>query len=494
MSNSDSSNNPLFVYSIYPNQVFISTTTTLTLFISNPLDGDDVSIAKGRPEEKLFDNSEQSDEIDVYIPGTPGGEQGTPAGYLTEALNNVNCTSLSDGWGCTSISGSSGYYFKIYALGDTKLQPGDSIRIEFQTVQVNDTPGAPLIRIDEFIGDNYGSQLLTVQKLRQEVKIIAWADPSKVALNQISTINWSAWGGAYVTIAPDPLNPNPGQERRFPCQGSGVATGQIQVQVTPSQSQETFTLTVWTNDQQSAKDLVVVNVSKPLILSFSGAPTEPINLNESVTLQWNVKYANQVYLVSGGGRPSRVPLQKEQQVYPKDFLIGNQSSVIYTLQATGRDYTTQKPLTKSQTVNFKPVQILYFKYTDLTTKAFIYDTANALTVNISTPDSQYPDLLQLVAAGPGGPKVQYLGSGPYLQIQYFNASPLPIQPGQSSILSWVTLNADSVKLDPGNISVPSNAQGGGSCSVNPTQTTTYVLTARKGQETVTSQLMVVVQS
>ena len=58
------------------------------------------------------------------------------------------------------------------------------------------------------------------------------------------------------------------------------------------------------------------------------------------------------------------------------------------------------------------------------------------------------------------------------QIVRFEASPLSIQPGQSSTLSWTTAGATTVS-----ISGVGNVNLNGSTTVSPTQTTTYVLTA-----------------
>ena len=72
-------------------------------------------------------------------------------------------------------------------------------------------------------------------------------------------------------------------------------------------------------------------------------------------------------------------------------------------------------------------------------------------------------------------------------ISSFSASPSSIQPGQSSTLSWgAVTNADSVSIDPGvgGVGTP------GSRSVSPQTTTTYVLTARCGNNSATRQAVV----
>lgn len=59
------------------------------------------------------------------------------------------------------------------------------------------------------------------------------------------------------------------------------------------------------------------------------------------------------------------------------------------------------------------------------------------------------------------------------QILRFEASPLSIQPGQQSTLSWTTTGATTVSISGGVGAVIAN----GSTTVSPTQTTTYTLTA-----------------
>jgi hypothetical protein len=75
------------------------------------------------------------------------------------------------------------------------------------------------------------------------------------------------------------------------------------------------------------------------------------------------------------------------------------------------------------------------------------------------------------------------------QIVRFEASPLTLQPGQSTTLSWATNGASTVSISPGVGSVPIN----GSTTVTPTQTTTYTLTATSSDgKSVTSPVTVIV--
>jgi hypothetical protein len=76
------------------------------------------------------------------------------------------------------------------------------------------------------------------------------------------------------------------------------------------------------------------------------------------------------------------------------------------------------------------------------------------------------------------------------QIVRFEASPLTIQPGQNSTLSWATNNADKVTISP----TVGNVNPNGSSVVTPNQTTTYTLTATNTStgQSVTAPVTIVV--
>ena len=76
------------------------------------------------------------------------------------------------------------------------------------------------------------------------------------------------------------------------------------------------------------------------------------------------------------------------------------------------------------------------------------------------------------------------------QIIRFEGSPLSIQPGQQSTLSWTTTGATQVSIS-GVGSVTLN----GSTTVSPAQTTTYTLSATSGDgKTVTAPITITVAS
>src|SRR4029078_1399912 len=82
---------------------------------------------------------------------------------------------------------------------------------------------------------------------------------------------------------------------------------------------------------------------------------------------------------------------------------------------------------------------------------------------------------------------------PHTQVMYFNAAPASVASGAPVTLSFITNNATSLLLMPGNLTpavVPNS--GIGTQQVNPTVTTDYVLTATGPSGSVTSTLTVTV--
>ncbi len=89
-------------------------------------------------------------------------------------------------------------------------------------------------------------------------------------------------------------------------------------------------------------------------------------------------------------------------------------------------------------------------------------TTYTLTATGASGTINASQTVTVTPVGPGNP-----------QIIRFEASPLSIQPGQSSTLSWTTTGANTVAITP-NVG---NVSPNGSTVVTPPQTTTYTLTA-----------------
>lgn len=87
-------------------------------------------------------------------------------------------------------------------------------------------------------------------------------------------------------------------------------------------------------------------------------------------------------------------------------------------------------------------------------------------------------------------EVKVMAASP-VSVATFTASPSTIQPGGTSTLSWVVLNATTVTISPG---VGSVNAGTGSTQVSPAATTTYTMTATGPAGTVTSSVVVTVST
>jgi hypothetical protein len=119
-------------------------------------------------------------------------------------------------------------------------------------------------------------------------------------------------------------------------------------------------------------------------------------------------------------------------------------------------------------------------------------TVDAHTGSVAVSPTQ-TTTYTLTATGPTGQVTQQVtvtvGSGAGPQVLRFEASPLNIQPGQSSTLSWTTNGGSSVTIDNGIGTVAAN----GSTSVSPNATTKYTLTVTSADgRSVTSPITITV--
>jgi hypothetical protein len=246
-------------------------------------------------------------------------------------------------------------------------------------------------------------------------------------------------------------------------------------------------VTAWTNDGSSSAAPPVVATLSPPLLTFSAHPLGPLDLDAQAELDWQVDYGIQAFIAPPPqGGLGQVNPKGTLSFAPGTFLQGNADAVTFSLRATGY----KPPPPDTVTFTFNPAEILSFTYEDLASKVPRYVKRNGFAQLV-----EKDGLYTLTVTGPGGPLVQYLGPGPYLQVQYFAASPDPAPSGGPVTLQWVTLNAASLELQDGVSSKPLTPVAQGTTQVTPTADTTYVLvaTAADGQQ-VTSQLTVTVAS
>jgi hypothetical protein len=196
--------------------------------------------------------------------------------------------------------------------------------------------------------------------------------------------------------------------------------------------------------------------------------------------------------LSDGSSNNRVALQEQSYpLKPGASLTGSNSSVTETLKATGYPPAA----ISSQTITFNPARITYFKFASAGLTGMEFQALGSTNGGaITQPQPSGPFILTVT--GPGGPLEQYLGKNDtHTQVMYFTANPPSVASGGAVTLSWITNNATSLKLQPGNISLTVVPNFGvGTQQVSPTATTDYVLTAIGSTGAVTSTLTVAVTS
>jgi hypothetical protein len=249
-----------------------------------------------------------------------------------------------------------------------------------------------------------------------------------------------------------------------------------------------FRLTVKNTDGLQASATTSVSTSSPTaasITQFTAIPAA-IQTGHSSTLTWSITNATAASISPGPGTVD--PRTGSVSVSPTQ-------TTTYTLTATGSGGNT----TASVTVTIAPAgnpQIVQFAATPASIQSgqsstLTWSITNATAASISpgpgTVDPRTGSVsvsptqtttYTLTATGASGNTTASVtvtvGTAPAgnPQIVRFAASPLTIQPGGQSTLSWTTTGATTVSIS-GVGAVSLN----GSTTVSPAQTTTYVLTA-----------------
>lgn len=473
----------LLTYSIAPPQAYVGLQTTLTLTIQNTTGGP-ITMRSGR----------QGDKILITVPAPSGGS--SEANSLTDNVNGINCQSQTTGF-TAGQQATGGNVFQVSPTSTQVLQNGMSIQVTF-AVTVNATIGTANLTIQELIGTNTGSSSVSVTKIGQVLSVITWFYPPNVGLNQPSTLYWQSFGATNVQVSG--FN---GPPQNFKVSGSPPYQNSVSVTMLPSWQQRTFSLVASSNDGSQAYGSATLTQQPQLITSLTtdpATPPNPFDPTQSAQLSWTTMYASAVYLTTpqkmyqvSANPPVPVTIQPGLDAIRGSFGSPPQipSTATYQIQAQG-----YSPTTPTQPVTFQlgPMPVLWFKFLN-------NDGGKLSNVNFQLAGS-WPNGAQLNTLGdnlsqlqvfqPGGATTtMYLGSGDTTnspQIQYFNAA--TASPG--STLSWVTLNVTSLVLNPGNYQVPQTDIASGSYAVNPSASTTYVLTGTGPGGTVTSSLPVTV--
>ncbi|WDF57261.1 hypothetical protein [Mucilaginibacter sp. KACC 22063] len=456
--------NPILSYAFQPTMVFITTTINMKLVIQNPVGGSVVNFAGGP----------KGDEIQITFPMGTGN---------TDLVTNLNFQATSpSGFSCAKSN--TGNYFSIKANVTTKLQPGQTLEFNFTSVPINSsldltTPTAT-ITILEYIGVNTGNATVGVTKqTNTELAIISWADPSTIALSQITTLYWQSIGGTKVVVSPFP-----GGDKTFPVTGAPPSPGKCLINIPSTTApQYTYTVKVFTSDQKFAKDDTTITQNPPLITAFTSDKSGAIKVDASLVLEWFFLWGTTSAIYSNTGAQWNGPASP-LTVSPGTELLQNfkgnygnmPSDIFYQLSVNGFSAMADAKVQ----IKLLPVNLIYFKFTQktgdtLSGMKWLFDPSTWKGYELNTGGTNL-NILTLYQPG-GKTETYYLGSGDTVhpQVQYFD---FVSQGNGAYLLSWVTANLDSLVLTPDTYNVPAADIVNGSKVVNITSSTIYTLTAK----------------
>lgn len=307
------------------------------------------------------------------------------------------------------------------------------------------------------------------------------ATPASIALGETTTLAWEVTGAASVALSAS-TGASP-----------GVVTGDS-LNVSPVIN-TTYTLTARNNIGVIATRSVTVTVTVPVpvIQSFTATPAS-ISPGTSSTLNWSVTGASHLTILADvGASPGNVT--------GTSLTVSPTQTTTYTLTATNDG----GPVTRTVTVtvsDLPPVIGSFVSWPNVidygqSTKLY-WDVRGAATLVITAERGESPGtvtgaqgnitvtpvvstLYTMLATSPGGVitrsvtqvTVNAAPPPPVPVIDTFSATPSTINRGDSAALSWTVTGAESLSISPG-----IGAVTGTSVTVNPTQTTTYTLTAQ----------------
>ncbi|MBI5843623.1 MAG: hypothetical protein HZB23_03010 [Deltaproteobacteria bacterium] len=315
------------------------------------------------------------------------------------------------------------------------------------------------------------------------------AAPATVVEGQSAVLSWSSTGAGQCFIHP----------------GIGPVAASGSMSVKPGC---TTVYTLWVKNARGfAKSEAKVFVNRPPVAFFSALP-KTIFAGQKAKLYWSSLGATSVGIDQGVGS---VGFCGVKEVAPT-------ATTTYTLTATGQSGT----VTKTATVSVTPmpqggltifektcaVRMPRFYVGTSVFKSNAYGTAY-LTVTKATPDKRVnsgtiflngesisldsfldgPDTvfkkpvsvrllnffsIALTGQYKAGLEIKIAfecpDSAPQVSLA---ANPLELVRGQSTTLTWSSVNADSCVLEPGSVALPPS----GSLTVEPADTTTYIITA-----------------
>ncbi len=444
-------------YTFQPAQAFVATSTNLTFTITNPLGGNTI----------LFSGGPKGDEIDVYFP---------VGNSNTDLVTALQFTATSNTPGFTCAKSAAGDYFIVRAPAGASLTPGSQVVIVFNSVTINPIAGQTSVTIKEYIGATENDTAVVITKLPQELGIIAWLQPWTVGQNQMATLYWQSMGGTFVQISGFPDGTG---TKTFPVQGNPPYPGNTDVGVLTTESQRTYTVAVYTSDNQHKEVPVTLTQHSPLITSYTSDRSGTISVADTVQLEWSLLFAASNTLQTPA-ITLRNPISPTSVVPGNDMVKayqGNYASMPNTASYVLTAYGYQNNPSQGLSFQLAPVQLAYFKFSTQESgglSGIIFKTIPAGWIPTQL-EIVSPTLNVLTIFQPGQTSnVYYLGSGDTIhpQIQYFNAA--DDGSGQYKF-SWVTANLKALVLNPGSyqIGAANIQQGSQTLSLTAGQ---YILT------------------
>ena len=358
------------------------------------------------------------------------------------------------------IFGPNNFKKKIYVLeAQVDLQASNSIEIILRS-----KPGSYLT-------------VQIIQEGEEAPSVNINADPINIQAGQSSILTWTSINTQTCVIEP----------------GIDTVSTSGSISVSPTET-TTYTITA-TGHGGTATDAVTISVHQPPTVSISANPDAVLS-GESATLSWISTNADTATIDQGIGN---VAVNGSTPVSPTE-------TTTYTITAIGPGETATASVTVTVTypvptvsISANPGEIQLGESSTLT-----WSSTNASScviepiigsVNPSGSLSVSPALTTtytIAATGPGGTAVSNMmvtvtnpNAPPNVS---FNAQPSSIELGGSSVLSWISTNAESAHIDNG-IGPVSTA---GSIVVSPEHTTTYTITVTGPTGSANAQVTVMV--
>jgi hypothetical protein len=290
------------------------------------------------------------DTISIQLPeGTKATDLSATLSSATVSIDNPACSAY--------VANYSGQKYIMVSTAKAKLDlaPGDILTVRLSDFTVNDTVGTVQFQITDFISDQVPPLALT--KKQRELDLNVGIGAQVAGLNTPVTISWKADKASHLTVAPLGLD--------IPLSSDGSG----QIQVVPWPRQTTYTLTAWTNDQQSISENVVVSVNRPQITNFAvlsaGKPVTAdtkLTTDQDVTISWDTEFAQApIIFTPFQNGVAHVPTFGNMTFQPGRLLTRQAPTVLISMIAQGYEKNAQRDVV----FYFADMQIAAFRYKTL---------------------------------------------------------------------------------------------------------------------------------